>query len=247
VSEIELRPDPAELSVAIGFPTGPMLPWPTALSLARTTHACAKRGIDVSIEYVAGSSIITTARSLVVSRFLASGKKRLFWIDSDIEWEPEDFLRLLAMSTELDVVCGAYPLKREDGGNSFVVLHEDSTKITMNRFGCLKIQGTGLGFCVMRRELVERLVATKPPVFNQGTSEMMADVFRIDSIPENLLPGARQVLRGEDMAFFDDLRDLGAEVWLDPTVPLGHVGYKVFRGDLVKAFGLGHVFEKVPA
>jgi hypothetical protein len=237
LSENVLRPNPAELSVAIGFPTGPMIPWPTALSLARTTHACALRGIDVTIEYVAGSSIITTARSMVVQRFLKGNKKRLFWIDSDIEWEPDDFLRLLGMTQELDIVCAAYPLKRDDQ-KSFVIRNADASKVQLRTPGVVKIQGTGLGFCVMTRAAVEKLVATKPTVLNQGAGEQMPDVFRIDTFD-----GA---LRGEDMAFFDDLMALGYEIWLDPTVSLGHVGHKVYRGDVVKAFGLEPYFEKAP-
>lgn len=233
----ELRPNPAELSVAIGIPTGPTIPWPTALSLARTTHACALRGIDVTICYVAGSSIITTARSMVVHRFLESDKKRLFWVDSDLEWEPDDFLRLLGLSSQLDIVCGAYPLKVEDR-KAFVILHDDPTKVTLSPLGCIKIQGTGLGFTVMTREVVEKIVATKPRILNQGAGHEMADVFRIDTV--------NGALRGEDMAFFDDLRDLGYDVWLDVTAELGHVGWKTYRGDVVKAFGLDQYFQRSP-
>lgn len=234
---IELRPNPAELSVSIGFPTGPTLPWPTALSLARTTHACALRGIDVTIDFVAGSSIITMARSLVVHRFLQGNKKRLFWIDSDIEWEPDDFLRLLGLSEVMPIVCAGYPLKRE-GQNGFVVLNDNPGTVELNKYGCVKIQGTGLGFCVMSREVVEKIAATKPKVLNQGSGDTIADVFRIDTV--------NGLLRGEDMAFFEDLRGLGYELWMDPTINLGHVGFKVFRGDLVKAFRLEQVFKKEP-
>jgi hypothetical protein len=231
------RPNPADLSVAIGFPTGPMLPWPTALSLARTTHACALRGIDVTVCDVAGSSIITMARSQVVHRFLQGNKKRLFWIDSDIMWEPEDFLRLLGLSTHMDVVSAAYPLKTEDR-KAFVIRHPDPSKITLNPYGCVKIDGTGLGFTVVSRAAIEKLVATKPTVLNQASGERVADVFRVDSFDG--------LLRGEDIAFFDDLRALGYDFWLDPTVELGHVGHKVYRGDVVRALGLEHVFTRAP-
>lgn len=233
----DFAPNPAELSVAIGIPTGPMLPWPTALSLAVTTHACAMRGVDVTICYVAGSSIITTARSLVVHRFLETNKKKLFWIDSDIGWEPDDFFRLLGLSEKMDIVCGAYPLKVEDR-KAFVVLQPDPTKVTINPYGCIKINGTGLGFCVMSREVVEKIAATKPRLLNEASGEVIADVFRIDSIDGKI--------RGEDMAFFDDLQALGYDIWLDPTIELAHVGHKIYRGDVVKAFGLEHMFQKTP-
>jgi hypothetical protein len=237
MSETDLAPNPRELSVAIGIPTGPTLPWPTALSLSRTVHACAMRGIDVTICHCAGSAIITLARSLVAHRFLQTDKKRLFWIDSDIEWEPDDFLRLLGLSEKMDIVCGAYPLKREDRKN-FVVRHPDATKVTINPYGCVKIDGTGLGFVVMKREVIEKLAATKPQVLNESSGETIADIFRIDTVDGRL--------RGEDIAFFDDLKALGYETWLDPTVELGHIGFKTYTGDVVKAFGLEHIYQKAP-
>lgn len=235
MSEVVLQPDAAALSVSIGFPTGLTLPWPTALSLARTTHACARRGIEVDIDFVCGSSIITVARSLVAHRFLQSNKKKLFWIDSDIEWEPDDFLRLLGLSGEMDVVCTSYPLKREEN-SGFVVYTEGAEKTELNKFGCIKISGTGLGFCVMDRKVVERVAETKPKILNQGSGDTMADIFRIDTIDGKL--------RGEDMAFFEDIQKLGYDIWLDPTIQLGHIGSKTYRGNLVKAFGLEQYFQK---
>lgn len=234
MSENDLAVDLTTKSVAIGFPTGFTVPWRTAHSLARTAHACALRKIDMTILDVVGSSIITTARSLVVQRFLESDKQRLFWIDSDMVWEPEDFLRLLALSHKLSVVCAGYPLKRDSNGNEFVIF-TDGRQVTMNQYGLLEIEGAGLGFCVMDRAVVEAVAAGKPTVFNQGTGTEMREVFRIDAFDGKL--------RGEDMAFFADVREAGHKVWLDPTIQLGHVGEKVYTGDLVKAFGLQKYFK----
>jgi hypothetical protein len=60
------------------------------------------------------------------------------------------------------------------------------------------------------------------------------DVFRLDRVKTN----GRRTAQGEDMAFFADLRELGYDVWLDPTIQLGHVGNYVYRGDPVAALGL---------
>jgi hypothetical protein len=121
-----------------------------------------------------------------------------------------------------------------------VILSEDPANPdthTINEYGCIKAGGLGLGFCVMSRAAVEKLAATKKSVFNQGTGEQMIDAFRIDT--------SDGMVRGEDMAFFSDLRALGYDIWVDPTISLGHIGYKVYRGDLVKAYGLEHLFERV--
>ena len=56
-------------------------------------------------------------------------------------------------------------------------------------------------------------------------------------------PGCRDVLdpwrlparRTEDIAFFDDLRDEGFTIWCDPSIELGHVGEKEWRGRFADA------------
>lgn len=232
---IELALKPGEMSVCIGMPVSRDVPWPTALSLTRTAHACALRGIPFDIAAVVGSSVITTARSTVVHRFLQGTASRLFWIDSDIEWSADDFLRLLALSSKMDVVSGAYPLKRDEQ-TAFVIRHPDAKKFELNPYGCVKIDGLGLGFTVMTRGVVEAVAEKKRRVLNEPTGESMAEVFRIDA-----QDGA---IRGEDIAFFEDIRDEGFELWLDPTISLGHVGQKIFRGDVVKALRLEHVYAK---
>ena len=232
----ELALNVGEMSVCIGFPVNRDVPWPTALSLARTAHACALRGIAFDIQAVAGSSVITTARSTVVHRFLEGKSSRLFWIDSDIEWKAEDFLRMLALSSQMDVICAAYPLKRDDEKRAFVIRHPNAEQYEMNKFGCLEIYGTGLGFTVMTRKVIEQVAASKPRVLNQATDESMAEVFRLDTVDG--------LIRGEDIAFFEDIRAAGFGVWLDPTVDLGHIGQKVYRGNVVQALRLEHIYGR---
>ena len=224
------------MTVSVGFPCGATVPWQTAFSLAKTAYACAKEGVESSIEVVAGSSVVTAARSQVVDNFLKGSSSRLFWIDSDIMWEPADFFRLLAFSTKMDVVCGTYPMKVAK--RQFCIKHPDLESFEMNDFGCVKIEGAGLGYTVMTREVVERVVATKRTLKDMGGVET-AEVFRLDDVD-----GYR---RGEDQAFFADIRAAGYDVWLDPTIQLGHVGYHVYRGDAVAALNLTHVYRPVAA
>ncbi len=247
---IELAFNPGELSVCIGMPASRDLSVPTALSLARTAHACALRGIPFDMQVVAGSSIITSARSTVAHRFLQGKSSRLFWIDSDMEWDAQDFLRLLALSSKMDVVCAAYPMKRDDR-TTYVIRHPEIPVVqktpkgqslplqqgyALNEYGCVKIDGTGLGFTVMTRKVVEAVAATKERVLIEGSGETVARLFRLD-----VVDGKE---RGEDIAFFEDIKAAGFDIWLDPRVDLGHVGQKIFRGDVVKALGLSHIYEK---
>ena len=231
MSEARIKAKPSDLSVVIGLPTGSHMPWQTAMSLAATTKACAEKGIDVDVACVAGSSIITEARNQVVHQYLKSRASRLFWIDSDIAWQPEDFLRLLVFSAKMDVVCAAYPRKRPD--TRFTIKH--TLPLDRNDLGCVKIEGTGLGFTVLRRGIVEILAAQAPLYFDEAQDMELADVFRLDTVYGKRHKRTR---RGEDMAFFSDIRAEGYDVWLDPSVKLGHVGTHVFTDDPAVALGL---------
>lgn len=226
--------DPAETSVMVGLPTGPSVPWQTAVSLAHTAFAAGQRGIPMDLCAVAGSSIVVDARSCVVHHFLASDKKYLFWIDSDVSWHPDDFLKVLALTTTHNIVSGTYPLKREPVK---FVIHTDGDAYDVNSFGLVRVKGVGLGFTCMKREVIERIAATKPMIHLEGPDLHMREVFRLENSAGRRL--------GEDMALFADARALGYDVWLDPTLEIGHVGPKEYLGDPVSAMGLSELYSEV--
>jgi hypothetical protein len=90
---------------------------------------------------------------------------------------------------------------------------------------------------------------TKPWALDEVSGDFVREVFRCDTVPLNRLGEEGKCppelvgqpiygRRGEDMAFFADLRDLGYTVWLYPNIQLGHIGTKTYRGDLMAAMGL---------
>lgn len=226
------------LSVRIGLPHGPTFPQETTFSLLGTLSQCLTMGIPFGIAHVSGSSIVTDARNRVVDKFLKTDASRLFWIDSDMQWKPDDFVRLLALTTEVDVVCAAYAHKTDKCELS--IKHKDLRTFDLHKHGLVKIDGAGLGFCCMKREVVEKVVETKRLVYDGLSESWMADVFRTDTHTDN---EGRERPRGEDMAFFADIIELGYDVWLDPTICLGHVGSKVYSANPIEALRLKEVFQ----
>jgi hypothetical protein len=67
-----------------------------AISLARFTQMAGKHGITVQIGSICGCSVVSRARNLLVQDLIESDCSHLLFIDSDINFEPEDVLRLLA-------------------------------------------------------------------------------------------------------------------------------------------------------
>lgn len=224
MQKFELQVDVRSLRVDIGMPVGfPYVPYPTVASLVDTAKMCTERGIKTRLVSPVGCSIVTDARSGVVDEFLKGDATHLFWIDSDIHWHPNSFFRLLAFATVVDVVGATYPLKQEP--IKFMVRDLGAR---LEEYGLVEVSGLGLGFCIMRREVVEKVAAGKPLLISNGGKIPMKEVFRLGRTPT----GHRI---GEDMGFFDDIRASGYKVWLDPSVNIAHVGMKLYVGDVMEA------------
>jgi len=215
-----------EFSVGIGFPCGDYIPWRTTMSLARTVHALAAATVPANIHAVAGSSDVCIARDVVLTNFLAGAEQYLFWIDSDISWEPNDFIRVLRLTKELGVVCAAYPLKREPE-ECIINFVDDAAP---HPSGCVEIVGTGLGFTCVRRDIIDAFAATKEWMVHAGNGRSIIDAFYR---PRKRHEDGKLHAGGEDGGFFSDLRLLGHKVWLDPSICLGHNGSKEYRAVMV--------------
>lgn len=219
-----MQVDLSGISVMVAVPVFDTLPAATVRALLETQAACLRRGIALDVEMNVGSTVFHV-RSIQAHRFLKGGCNRLFMIDADMDWTPDDFMRTLALSTKMDCVCGAYTARR-DPPLFYISLDHENQVLDANEYGCLPIGGVGLGFTVVSRELIQKLADKAPRIrFSSMPGEQVPKIFRFDE-PDG-------EARGEDMAFFSDVRALGYQVNLDPTLTLGHVGSKTFRASIM--------------
>lgn len=214
---------PSGLKVMIGIPVGRDLPKETVLSLFATGVQCHKMGIETRLSMT--SAVTQLARNLVLAEFLKSDCDRLFWIDSDMVWDPADFLRLVALSTVKHVICCTYPAKIE-GPLTYLVNVPPGSPV--EEYGLVRCNGAGLGFCIMDREAAEAVSAMHPMVTDQMNGAEYRAVFRFDVHEGHF--------RTEDIAFMADLNSVGMQVWLDPHVALGHMGMRQWHGKAADAF-----------
>lgn len=216
--------------VMIGMPIGSgNIPWATAVSLMSTLRACDREKLDVKISAPVGSSVVTWARSAVVGAFLKSDCTHLFWIDADLVWTPADFFRLVAFGAAHDMIGGAYRLKKEPVQHIVNFPAGDSYEV--NGHGNVRVDSLAMGFTICKREVIEKVAATKEMMHDAIANVDYHDFFRLGRLPNgNAL--------GEDIAFFNDATALGFKVWLDPSIKLGHVGTKTYTGDVIDELGL---------
>lgn len=213
----------AGISCFLAMPISRDLPPATVMSLLETQDLMHTHNIPFNVNFEVGGSIVTHSRNALIHRFMETDYSRMFCVDSDISWKAADFLKLLALSAKMDVVCGAYPTK-SDNPVFFIRTDTPDGIVESNEYGCLPIKGIGLGFTVISRKVIEELCSKAPKRIFPFSKEPVPRVFRLDE--EGI------EARGEDMAFFADIRELGYPVYLDPAISLGHIGPKTYTASV---------------
>lgn len=218
------------VKIFLGMPTHrPLSPY-TVRSLMETQNALWNQGISANYEIQYGSSLVHNARTKTANAFLQSDCSHLFWVDSDMVWQATDFLRLCALGTKMACVGATYTAKK-DPPQFMLFTDSPGTPVEANEYGCLPIGGLGLGFTIVQRQIMERLAAKAPLCrYRDIGPDPVPEIFRCDKLrgPDGIYDA-----RGEDMAFFADVRELGETVWIDPTITLGHEGSKVYSASLL--------------
>lgn len=188
-------------------------------SLIKTTSALNELGYSYTFlnKY---SSFVPSARELTLTDTyshnwqtsqVASGKflvEKVFWIDSDIEWEVGDFLKLLESSE--NIISGLYQTS-PDGTVAVNKLDEKGrpVKVKKEEFFLddepVEVGGVGFGFVAMKSEVFEKVPR---PWF-------LIDRVKWDEVDF-------ECNMGEDYSFCNHARRSGFRIMLDPLVRVKH-------------------------
>lgn len=197
-----------------------------AISLARFSQEALKYGIEIQIGSICGCSVVSRARNLLVKDFLESNCTDLLFIDADINFDADDVFRLLAWAGDpkKGIVAGV-PRTRKTNKVYIATLDQDEEGITMNGMGLVRAIRVATAFMMVRREVFENLIEKNPTwsYYDDNSGRHLHAVFDFKVTPEGYI--------GEDFLFCDRARELGYEVWIDPTIKLGHMGVQEYEGD----------------
>lgn len=199
-----------------------------------TWQACNTATVDISEAHCSEDGLINRARTQLLGAFIEMPAcTHIMWIDSDIEWNPADVLRLVC--ADKPIVCGVYR-KRTDSAFTFpVVLLEDTPDlIPLDEKGCFEIKYGPGGFMLMRRDAIMRMIAFYPErrcMIRDGGWFADANAFAYDFFPT--LIDDDGVMLSEDYGFCKLARAAGLQVWCIPDIALRHKGGKNFDGCLM--------------
>ena len=241
---------------------GGQLGEPYFRSMMRLAIMCSKYDIPYTVSTLANESLITRGRNTLVSFFMENkDATHLFFVDADIEFEPEDMLRMVAY--DKPVIVGAYPKKAVnwesiigaaranlnetaqtiEGHSSNYVVNFDFIKDNQGnktpqvqiQDNLVKLKDAGTGFMCIKKEVIQQMFDAHPDL-------SYANDINVDQKFEKHMyalfdciidPESRRYL-SEDYTFCRRWQELGGDVWLDPRTALNHVGHYTFRGNIRK-------------
>ena len=191
-----------------------------ASSLSETCKLGLAKGINVFCIYMSYDSLVQRARNDIIQLALDTNVDDLVFIDCDVDWNPEDFFRLL--DHKVDVVGGIYP-KKGDREEYPVKLIDGNFEI--NKDGLVEVDGIATGFLRLTKRAIQKVWENSQSYTEPHKPKPIRMVFDIAVVDGQLV--------SEDIIFCKKWRQLGEQVWFDPTIKLSHVGIKRWNGDFL--------------
>ncbi len=188
-----------------------------ANSLLGTVKLAHEKDIFVHAIYTSYDSLIQRARNSLFKLAIDGGYDDLFFIDSDCEWEPEWFFRLLERP---EPIIGAALVKKSSTEGYTVKLMDKELKKSEDG-KLIEVDGVGTGFLKIGRFALEKLWEISEEYTSEGQKHRMVCDIKIENGD----------LISEDYILCNKWKSLGYKVWLDPTITLNHIGTKKFKGD----------------
>jgi hypothetical protein len=235
-------------------------------SIADLSALCSKYGIQLQMYFLFNESLITRARNYCVDEFIRSDATHLMFIDSDIGFNPQDVLALLALQKEdspYDVIGGPYPKKciswekikqAVDKGvadenpnvlDKYVGDYVFNPKGGQNQIPLgqpVEVLEIGTGFMMIKKSVFAKYKEAFPHLSykpDHVRTEHFDGSREIHAYFDCIIdPDSRRYL-SEDYMFCYNVQKMGGKVWLCPWMKLQHVGSYIFGGSLIDLAQIG--------
>jgi hypothetical protein len=235
-------------------------------SVADLSAICTKHGIQLQLFFLFNESLITRARNYCVDEFMRSSATHLMFIDSDIGFNPQDVIALLAMQSDesdYDVIGGPYPKKciswekikqavdkgmADENPNNLEKYVGDyvfnpkttSREIPLNQ--PVEVLEIGTGFMMIRRKTIEEYHKAFPHQWykpDHVRTEHFDGTREIMAVFDCIIDPESKRYLSEDYMFCYNVQKMGLKVWFCPWMQLQHVGSYIFGGSLADLASIG--------
>lgn len=184
--------------------------------MVATIRLLEREGIAADWLLHQGDPHVDDARNACVAKFLESGAPKFLFIDDDVGWVPEEFIRFIRH--DRDVVAGIYPKKSDEVDWPVRLL---PGPLQAEPDGLVRVDNVPTGFLMISRACLEAMSADAVK-FNRKDSGRTPLLFE---------RGVDDGLRWSgDYWWGRKWSDRGGDIWVDPTMTFTHVGLKTWRG-----------------
>lgn len=206
-------------------------------SIIKLERLCKEKNIIIDYEFCYNESLIPRARNTLVDKFMnSSNYTHLLFLDADIQFEPEDIIKMLEYNKPL--VGGVYPKKNINWDkitnlinnnnekkltyeeiqsiikDAVVILLDDTTINLQEEF--IETRYTGTGILLIQRNVLEKMKESFP---NDIYAAENTKYFRyFDTELKN------GIYLSEDYWFCDRWRQLGGKVYIYTKFRCKHWG-----------------------
>lgn len=235
-------------------------------SVADLSALCTHYGIHLQIYFLFNESLITRARNYCVDEFLRSECTHMMFIDSDIGFNPNDVLALLAMQDDdspYDVIGGPYPKKCISWEKIKMAVDKgvaDENPNVLEKFvGDYVFNPKGgtrqipIGEPCEVREIGTGFMMTRRKTFEQYQKHFPEQWYKPDHVRTEAFDGSREIMAyfdciidpedkrylSEDYMFCYNVQKAGMKVWFCPWMQMSHVGTYIFGGSLADLASIG--------
>jgi len=190
-----------------------------ALAMMEVFRLAGSKGYDVKAQFWMYSSVIAESRNILLGMAYDGGFDDLVFIDADQGFSADAFYRLLGHP--VDVVGFPVRIKCLDNERYNVMPNDDfSAYLPDSKLGLLSVPAIGTGMLRLSKAAIKALWGKSRKYHNFGRE----------------IPHVCQVVFDGDTLFSEDLylckllRDLGFNIYVDPSYTADHFGRHKFSG-----------------
>lgn len=218
----------------------------SAAALQELVFHLGRMGIKFYYKPDWGDADIARSRSKVATSFLDTDAEVLFIVDSDMQFRPEDAVRLCRVAAEKKSIVGGVFVKR--GGDhdpalplplgEDVLFHPDSQPV--------QVEYVSTGFAAVHRSVFEALIETgEYPILHKDTPSKFYPFYHHNPGWEDF--EGHPIWMSEDWALCSNAKKLGFQCWADPGIRLAHWGVYDYRlEDMVQSTPQRKRLDPVP-
>lgn len=167
-------------------------------SLVKLTGRLQRDGINYSVQIVAGT-LVYMARNNLACRAVNDGYTHVLWLDSDMVFG-DGIVEDLSMCGK-DIVCGAFQSRRPPYSSCIFTSLKPLERVKEYGLEAFRVAGCGMACVLVNTEVLKNVLNHYGNCFTP-----MGEY-------------------GEDLAFCVRAASMGAEIWCEPTVRVGHIAH----------------------